>query len=1431
MKQTKRTFLVTVLTIVALFAICAFATSCSGGTNSGGTNSGGTSSGATLEDPRFATDIPTETHLSSCIDLDDYIVKIDGATATVTVTYYNPISDKNVTETFTGNNMVFYPKMVGEHTIVYTVSKGGATKSTEPLKISVIADPPMITISHTAQTISMPDSGEVTRSFDWLMSNASMNLKPVTSTTKVSAASFRAINVGIDCVNAQWEDIEVSEGAETFTFSNIGEYKFTVRAESDGNFSEDYFLVNVIKDPTEGTAKSDGTKVVEKGKGVVYAENDPYTFKLMSSSLSDINYAVVADKLGDGKKLSLVFKGKNVPQLGFYVIPDVGSGDEYNIKTTKGGFFSFVAKESSGHKWVFFFPNMLTGNAARTPIPGKNDFGVNDLDENSRYLMQYSLSKVAYVEERDAWRLKVNVEIYEVKSYSTENENSECVIGDKLHEIGIEGEFYYAKGQEFDFEKGSSVIYGDIRNNIDIQYISDERNIKKAPKEETKVEGTDNVYSYKSSVTQNSDGSITAVLKQGKISDDKETGITDQLGYVGIANSGFGMGTTMTIDFEGKNLPGIGLYLGKSPEGYVVGGATASGTGFYIGNGNVSGELSSIGQRLIVNGPNRLDPGGKYRGNDGYPPYFGRIDKLSYFGSAVSGDPNFNCSAEMGYNLLEEGKQYRFELTDVSATASEDFKVFALNYKLYDMSGESPILLVDVTKSVDRSFDVVDFNSQTIAFFGSIHQNVRFTYSLSGERINYPYETEIDPDAITLAPAVIKETKNEEGLVTFSGTYSYKGLGRYNVGDVLEFRFTGRNIPNVGLFTDKDGVNAVGGGTENTGIFLQTSGHGAAAYDKRLYITGPYLIDAGSTQAYSNIPGFEYREWLGANCELGVDVSYEVDGGRFSRFGIAMLDPYTKYVYRVSTSASEKEGKVIITCELYSVDGEDLLPVAKYEKEITHYLPSLENAFATVYGAGSYSNKDITFAYTVKSGSVVNPEGETITLNCASITEKKEGGKVVGYSGTYDYKGLGEYRVGDTLVFKFRGQNIPNVGLFVNKNGVNPIGGGIENTGIFLQTSGHGAITYNKRLYITGPYLVDAGGAEYYSSISGFSYREWLGSNKELGVDVSYEVDGGRFSHFGIEMLDENTDYVYRITTSATGSAGTVAIKFTLYSVADGSETLVAEINKTIAHFLPSLENRYAVAYGAGDFYSKNENVYTGKSISFKAEIERPAESSQITLNAAVVNEKKEDGKVVGYSGTYDYKGLGEYKVGDTLEFRFKGKNIPNVGLFVNKNGVNPIGGGTENTGIFLQTSGHGTETYDKRLYITGPYLVDAGGAEYYSSISGFSYREWLGSNKELGVDVSYEVDGGRFSHFGIEMLDENTDYVYRITTEATGSEGTVTIKLTLHSVKDGAETLVEEFTRTVTHYLDSLENRYAVVYGAGDFSNKTITFEYSVNP
>ena len=489
----------------------------------------------------------------------------------------------------------------------------------------------------------------------------------------------------------------------------------------------------------------------------------------------------------------------------------------------------------------------------------------------------------------------------------------------------------------------------------------------------------------------------------------------------------------------------------------------------------------------------------------------------------------------------------------------------------------------------------------------------------------------------------------------------------------------------------------------------------------------------------------------------------------------------------------------------YSLDNETFstgIPTAETAGEYTVY-----------YKAASITTFDRDSE--VKSVTVTVAEQDTgvLTLKAATVTEIKDDNKaLIGFGGTYDFKGLGEYNVGDVLEFRFKGQNIPNVGLFVNKNGVNPIGGGAENTGIFLQTSGHGTATFDKRLYITGPFLVDAGGVEYYQTLSGresYAYKTELGKNIELGVDVS---NGDGTSPFGIAMLDEETDYVYRVTTSSGSATGKVAIKYTLYTVADGAKTLVKEVTREITHYLTSLENRYAVVYGAGDYSKKN--------ITFEYEVNPVDLTGELTLQPAQITESKVDGKTY-FSGTYDYKGLGAYALGDTLEFGFTGKNIPNVGIFVNKNGVNPVGGGTENTGLFLQTSGYGSSSFNQRLYVVGPFLLDAGSSEPYEGIiSNYAWKNELGKNAELGVKTN---------SFGIALLDDNTDYVYTITTAASATAGRVVINAKLFSVADGVQTEVYSYDFDRPCYMTDFENKYAVAYGAGTLYGKAITFSYEV--
>ena len=81
----KKNVWLTVLTALAITASCLFAASCK-------------SSGGTPETPRFKEDAPTEVFLSRDIDLDDYIVRVDGEDAEVSVEYYNPVSDRRSEE-------------------------------------------------------------------------------------------------------------------------------------------------------------------------------------------------------------------------------------------------------------------------------------------------------------------------------------------------------------------------------------------------------------------------------------------------------------------------------------------------------------------------------------------------------------------------------------------------------------------------------------------------------------------------------------------------------------------------------------------------------------------------------------------------------------------------------------------------------------------------------------------------------------------------------------------------------------------------------------------------------------------------------------------------------------------------------------------------------------------------------------------------------------------------------------------------------------------------------------------------------------------------------------------------------------------------------------------------------------------------------------
>lgn len=933
-------FWITVLSLLSVLCVCL-----------------GASCGETAEfEVKFKEGVEAEIYLSDEVDLEDWIVRVENAEVTLTVSYTDVVSGGTISEEYGDLNTVFRAKQEGEHTLVYEATVGKTTKSAQ-LKFNVVPDAPKFKFStRGAQTLTLGANGTVSRSLNNLIANSSMTVTPNSAETKVTGVFVRPFTTGLEQTETDWEELPFEMGTRAYAFSQAGEYKFTVQATSGKNTATDEFLVNVLTPSSDGTQTDSGAKVVETGKNVLFSEEDPYTMKMTSGTISRLSYAVLAKKYTSGEKVSVMFRGSAAPQLGFNVIPATESADPYAATAAQGGFFSFEHKTNV--PWVFYYPNMAAGStAAKTPGKAYSSYAyLNEtLEENKNYLLQ-----AWFVEDKDGepnasgkYHYSIVFELFEVVSYEVNGEISLCNVGDKLiaHDE-FYGGFDSATKLEHD---GTVVLYGSKKNNIDIVIVDSEK-VQEAPPEELAVEGAANTYAHKAQANV-ADGKVTSVtLEKGIISSDAN-GTRDNLRYIGQAE-GFGLGKTISVSFKGKNLPAIGVFLGGAGD-YKIGTATG-GTGLYIHNSNMNHDVN-LGKRLIVNGPNRLQPSTTV---NGVAPYTGRLDALS---CGISGTELNNVP--IGYQLLDESKSYRFEVSCLSITY--DFTL-TLKYTLYEVAADgSETQLYTATKStgITALSKTVDFTSGAFAFYGSTMQDITFSYELK----EYTGD-DVKVDAFDSIPAnsfsakyntTTKEyqlgsgtASRTEALGFYNASFGYVGLGNYAVGDTITIEFTGKNIPNVGLFASVNGVQPIATGA--TGLFLQSSVNATSGWSARYALLGSYLWDAGKTVAEQI--GKNYTQELGKNWKLKEDTS---NTGSTSLFGLMKMEDGKQYRYTITTAAVEGDATkvtVVSKIESYDASASSWTELKTLNWTVTHGLDSLENRYAVVYGLhNSTGIKAITF--------------------------------------------------------------------------------------------------------------------------------------------------------------------------------------------------------------------------------------------------------------------------------------------------------------------------------------------------------------------------------------------------------------------------------------------------------------------------------------
>ena len=391
--------------------------------------------------------------------------------------------------------------------------------------------------------------------------------------------------------------------------------------------------------------------------------------------------------------------------------------------------------------------------------------------------------------------------------------------------------------------------------------------------------------------------------------------------------------------------------------------------------------------------------------------------------------------------------------------------------------------------------------------------------------------------------------KNADGTITISRMertgdqsegYGAKAAyvaieGDYGVGNSLAFDFTGKNIPNIGLF-----ASAIGGPVDGTEGMYVSSGVTDNTLLGRLTIYGNHLLDSGNPSDYTTYNALGYNDRLETETE--------------SDFGLNNLSDDKDYRYKVTTKEATSGVELILELEEVLSNG-STLGLASFDKVISGYTgPRSGNII--VYGT---FKSDITLKMHDLNENIPSPDivahkaemtGNTITLNSGT----RQDDSYVGLNA-----GVG---VGDKIEVSYVGKNIPNIAFLCDTNKGQMIGGG---QGVYLANSfiiNFATDTTNtKRMTPYGPY-------------------RWSNVGQGGGWDTRCRNTSGIDSKLGYANMEDGMNYVFTITID---SLVEDTVVFTIELVNNDTKATVTNRTITMSGLSGLLVN--------GDTLNLGENV------------------------------------------------------------------------------------------------------------------------------------------------------------------------------------------------------------------------------------------------
>ncbi len=433
--------------------------------------------------------------------------------------------------------------------------------------------------------------------------------------------------------------------------------------------------------------------------------------------------------------------------------------------------------------------------------------------------------------------------------------------------------------------------------------------------------------------------------------------------YVAVEGE-YGVGTYIDVEFTGNNMPYVCFFADEINGNLGANGG--QGVIFFNGVMNNSSDVDSStglpkesaywrGGQLIAYGPNRMKSTNYAHNGD-----------MNWFAKGYESgnilDAGIYRATQMG---LRENPNTKYKMTIGTYDADG---ILGIDFKLVEVETGATICQVKQPTRAGYTISTSDIEPGNIIFYAnfkdsssSVNRFTTFKYSQPYEpQIEYSLGTTINTDgSVTLQagdhPGVTGTTDGScsgtgyvSGVSKVKSSYiAFKNTAK--VGNYIDFTFTGNNMPQVVLFTDKIN-NSIGSSIDGVNDTKDNTG----------YIITNGIFNSINSETY--LGGFSGKYQISVSGPNRIDANIgDLTSATVVQGSYAGLSDNVNYKYTVGSQV--EDGKVVIVIELYNADTNTLLYQGTYNTGKTETEIEAIGSHIIAYAGIKGPNVSTTFKY------------------------------------------------------------------------------------------------------------------------------------------------------------------------------------------------------------------------------------------------------------------------------------------------------------------------------------------------------------------------------------------------------------------------------------------------------------------------------------